>query len=89
MSLWPDTAAKMLNEQHDVYEKAREEYRKKITEQADRIAQLEAALREADEALTQFVAFEDDCRYIMGNTNYFLMKACYTKVRAALGGENE
>lgn len=46
MSLWPDTAAKMLNEQYDIYEKAREEYRNKIAKQAARIQQLEAALRE-------------------------------------------
>ena len=35
-----------LNRQYDVYAAAREEYRQKIDEQADRIAQLEAVLRD-------------------------------------------
>jgi hypothetical protein len=42
-----------LNRQYDVYAAAREEYRQKIDEQADRIAQLEAALR-------QIAAFKAD-----------------------------
>ena len=37
-----------LNRQYDVYAAAREAYRQKIDEQADRIAQLEAALRDID-----------------------------------------
>lgn len=41
-----DQAMQELNRQHDVYAAAREEYRKKIAEQADRIEQLEMALWE-------------------------------------------
>lgn len=37
-----------LNRQHDIYAAAREEYRKKITKQAQEIDRLRAALREID-----------------------------------------
>lgn len=50
---------------------------------------LRAALQKADNALTQFVAFEDDCRAIMGNTNFRILKACQTEVRAALAEEKK
>lgn len=42
------------------------------------------ALKAADEALTQFAAFEDDARYIMGNTNFEIVKQRRTQVRQAL-----
>lgn len=51
---------------------------------ADR-ARMEKALRAADEALTQFAAFEDDARYIMGNTNFEIVQLRRTEVRQALG----
>lgn len=45
MTLVPNETEQALNRQYDVYAAAREEYRKKIAEQAARIEQLEAALR--------------------------------------------
>lgn len=42
MTLIPNETEKALNRQYDVYAAAREEYRKKIAEQAARIEQLEA-----------------------------------------------
>ena len=46
MTLVPNETEQALNRQYDVYAAAREEYRKKIDEQAARIERLEAALRE-------------------------------------------
>lgn len=50
------------------------------------------ALKAADEALTQFTAFESDARHIMGNTNFAIVQARREQVRAALakatGGED-
>lgn len=46
MTLVPNETEQALNRQYDVYAAAREEYRKKIAEQAARIERLEAALRE-------------------------------------------
>lgn len=45
MTLIPNETEQALNQQYDVYAAAREEYRKKIAEQAARIERLEAALR--------------------------------------------
>lgn len=45
MTLVPNETEQALNHQYDVYAAAREEYRKKIDEQAARIERLEAALR--------------------------------------------
>lgn len=42
------------------------------------------ALRAADEALAQVTAFEDDARYIMGNTNFEIVKLRRQEVRAAI-----
>lgn len=47
MTLVPNETEQALNRQYDVYAAAREEYRKKIDEQAARIERLEKALREA------------------------------------------
>lgn len=62
----------------------------------DRITALEEqaradgeALRRADEALAQFTAFEDDCRYIMGNTNFEIVKHCRDLTRARLSARGE
>lgn len=76
MSLWPDTAAKMLNEQHDIYEKAREEYRKKISEQAARIERLEAALRALHDEMDEYQRINNLSAY----NNHVMRQA-----RAALG----
>lgn len=46
MTLVPNETERALNRQYDVYAAAREEYRKKIAEQAARIERLEAALRD-------------------------------------------
>ena len=46
MTLVPNEAEQALNRQYDIYAAAREEYRKKIAEQADEIERLRAALRE-------------------------------------------
>lgn len=45
MTLVPNETEQALNRQYDVYAAAREEYRKKIDEQAARIEQIEAAMR--------------------------------------------
>ena len=44
MTLVPNETEQALNRQHDVYAAAREEYRKKIAEQAAEIERLRAAL---------------------------------------------
>lgn len=41
-------------------------------------------LRAADEALAQVTAFEDDARYIMGNTNFAIVQQRREQIRAAL-----
>ena len=46
MTLVPNETEQALNRQHDVYAAAREEYRKKIAEQAAEIERLRAALEE-------------------------------------------
>jgi hypothetical protein len=46
--------------------------------------ELYEALKAADEALAQFTAFEDDARYIMGNTNFEVVKQRRAQVKAAL-----
>jgi len=46
MTLVPNETEQALNRQHDVYAAAREEYRKKIAEQAAEIERLRAALRD-------------------------------------------
>jgi len=80
MSLWPDTAAKMLNEQYDVYEKAREEYRKKIAEQALEIERLRAAL----------LAFADHFGPLEDNELLHEdARKCFALARAALGGKDD
>ena len=45
MTLVPNETEQALNRQYDVYAAAREEYRKKIAEQAAEIERLRAALR--------------------------------------------
>jgi hypothetical protein len=42
------------------------------------------ALDAADCALAQFTAFEEDARYIMGNTNYEIVKRCHERIKAIL-----
>ena len=46
MTLVPNETEQALNRQYDIYEAAREEYRKKIAEQAQEIEQMRAALEE-------------------------------------------
>ena len=46
MTLVPNETEQALNRQYDVYAAAREEYRRKIAEQAAEIERLRAALRE-------------------------------------------
>lgn len=46
--------------------------------------ELYEALEAADEALAQFTAFEDDARYIMGNTNFAIVQERRKQIRAAL-----
>lgn len=48
------------------------------------VGKLVEALKAADEALAQFTAFEDDARYIMGNTNFAIVQQRREQVRAAL-----
>lgn len=52
------------------------------------VERLRAALDDADEALTQFTAFEEDCRAIMGNTNFAIVQERHRKIRAALTQEH-
>lgn len=64
MTLVPNETEQALNRQHDVYAAAREEYRKKIAEQASEIERLRAAL---EGAAVQFAnnnlpAFSHQCR---------------------------
>ena len=47
MTLVPNETEQALNRQYDVYAAAREEYRKKIAEQAARIERLEAEIKTA------------------------------------------
>jgi hypothetical protein len=42
------------------------------------------ALRAADEALAQVTAFEEDARYIMGNTNFNIVKMRRAQVQTAI-----
>lgn len=42
------------------------------------------ALQAANEALASITAFEDDARYIMGNTNFELVKLRREQVQAAI-----
>ena len=42
------------------------------------------ALKQADVALANVTAFEDDARYIMGNTNFEITKHCRDEIRARL-----
>ena len=50
MTLVPNEAEQALNRQYDIYAAAREEYRKKIAEQADEIERLRAALENIQQA---------------------------------------
>lgn len=43
-----------------------------------------AALKAADIALANTTAFEEDARYIMGNTNFEITKHCRDEIRARL-----
>lgn len=56
MTLVPNETEQALNQQYDVYAAAREEYRKKIAEQADEIERLRAALRDAVMSDTAYCA---------------------------------
>lgn len=47
-------------------------------------ADLLTALKSAEHALTQFTAFELDCREIMGNTNFAIVQNERENVRAAI-----
>lgn len=47
-------------------------------------AELLEALKAAEHALTQFTAFELDCREIMGNTNFAIVQHNREQVRAAI-----
>lgn len=62
-----------------------------IYEAANEIERLREALELADGALALVTAFEDDARYIMGNTNFTICRLRREQVRAALpkGGERE
>lgn len=42
------------------------------------------ALKAADEALAQVTAFEDDARYIMGNTNFGIVQARRLQIKDAI-----
>lgn len=42
------------------------------------------ALKAADGALAQFTAFEEDARYIMGSTNFEIVKLRREQIRIAL-----
>ena len=50
----------------------------------DSHAALLEALQAANEALASITAFEDDARYIMGNTNFELVKLRREQVKAAI-----
>ena len=77
MTLVPNETEQALNRQHDVYAAAREEYRKKIAEQAAEIERLRAALREVMDDLT-----------LIGKNNWLpvglLDDVIYVNARAAL-----
>lgn len=54
-----------------------------IAAEAERDA-LREGLAKANLALTQFVAFEEDARYIMGPTNFKIVQSCHADIRALL-----
>jgi hypothetical protein len=63
MTLVPNETERALNRQYDVYAAAREEYRKKIAEQAAEIERLRAALEWiAGTALTEAEAMAEKAR---------------------------
>lgn len=64
MTLVPNETERALNRQYDVYAAAREEYRKKIAEQADEIERLRAALAMfvCDCTVAERCAVPDSCR---------------------------
>ena len=77
MTLVPNETEQALNRQYDVYAAAREEYRRKIAEQAAEIERLRAALREVMDDLT-----------LIGKNNWLpvglLDDVIYVNARAAL-----
>jgi small-conductance mechanosensitive channel len=56
MTLVPNETEQALNRQYDIYEAAREEYRKKIAEQAVEIERLRAGGCARDQGTTQYCA---------------------------------
>ena len=69
----------MLNALPDLIAAARE--RDGLREQARLDGE---ALKAADVALANVTAFEDDARYIMGNTNFEITKHCRDEIKARL-----
>ncbi|WP_312126079.1 hypothetical protein [Brevundimonas sp.] len=64
----------------DRYERIKEGHAQKIAAAPD----MYEALKAADAALASVTAFEDDARYIMGNTNFALVQQRRDQIRAAL-----
>lgn len=88
MSLVPNETQQALNAQREAFVASIEVFRQKINEQADRIAQLEAALREAALELDAYYRAE-----YPGDHPYSKKKLAEAMAsnpaRAALGGEND
>lgn len=55
-----------------------------MTRAADTIGELLEALRVADGGLANVTAFEEDARYIMGNTNFVITREARNIVKAAI-----
>lgn len=86
MSLVPNETQQALNAQREAFVASIEVFRQKINEQADRIAQLEAALRMWEAAVNINVTMEGP-RYM--GVNSTAGRKAWELTRSALGGENE
>ena len=78
MTLVPNETEQALNRQHDVYAAAREEYRKKIAEQAAEIERLRAALHDV-------LGWHD---YSNDMHKPIEVRAAYMRARAALAKQS-
>lgn len=88
MSLVPNETQQALNAQREAFVASIEVFRQKINEQADRIAQLEAALREAADELDAYYRAEYPGDHPYSKRRLAEAMAS-NPARAALGGENE
>ena len=88
MSLVPNETQQALNAQREAFVASIEVFRQKINEQADRIAQLEGALREAADELDAYYRAEYPGDHPYSKRRLAEAMAS-NPARSALGGENE